>query len=146
MEEYVFMSNSDSDIKNQVLSDFLFHRKQAIRLKNMGHFSLGLNELTTILSGTPLSFENYAQADEIIEEINKVNIEVNANARPAHTRARRHHERERYRQIKAVELFDDILRRITRLLQTEGYFEMLNNSISPFFNPSDGRKSERRNR
>jgi len=128
MEEQALMSNSshdsDSDIKNQVLSDFLFHRKQAIQLKNMGQFSLGLNELTTILSGTPLSPESYDQADEIIKEIDQINWEVKSNARPAHTRARRQYERERYRQARALELFDGVLRRITLLLQNEGYFDI----------------------
>jgi len=130
MEETIIMmsaslKDSDSDIKNQVLSDFLFHRKQAIQLKNLGHFSLGLNELATLLSGTPLSSESYAQADEIIREIDKINLEVNSNARPAHTRARRQYERERYRQRRSLELFNDVLRRITLLLQGEGYFDII---------------------
>ena len=147
MEEHVAMpkssSNSDSDIKNQILSDFLFHRKQAINLSNNGWPWMGLDELRTLLSNVPLSIENYAEADEIIGGIDE--IERGSWKTMGHTHAKRQWNKTGFKNRNARLVFNRILRQITRLLQSEGYFDiLLGNSLSNFFDPSNNKKSGER--
>ena len=138
MEEYVIMmsnssNDSDSDIKNQILSDFVFHRKQAINLSNNGWPWMGLDELRTLLSNVPLSPENYKEADKIIEVIDV--IERESNQTTGHTRAKRQWNKTGSKNRNARVMFNRILRQITLILQNEGYFDIIigkyRNTITP---------------
>ena len=147
MEERIVMSkssrNSDSDIKNQMLSDFLFHRKQAINLSNNGWPWMGLDELRTLLSSVPLSPDNYDEADKIMGVIDE--IERGSWKTIGHTHAKRQCNKTGFKNRNARLVFNDILRQITRLLQSEGYFDiLLGNSNSNFFDPSNDKKSGER--
>jgi len=147
MEEHLVMSksprNTDSDIKNQILSDFLFHRKEAINLSNNGWPWMGLDELRTLLSNVPLSPKNYDEADNIIEVIDE--IERGSVKTFGHTNAKRQWNITGYKNRNARLVFNRILRQITRLLQSEGYFDiLLGNQGSNFFDPSNDKRSGER--
>ena len=66
------MSKADSDIKNQVLTDYLILKREAIKkYTTLNHWS-GLNTLKTLVSSIPLSNENYERADKIINRIENI--------------------------------------------------------------------------
>ena len=128
-----FPNNADSDIKNQVLSDLLFHRKQAIDLSNNGWPWKGLDELRTLLSNVPLSPESYKEADNMIALIEE--IERGSWKTFGHTNAKRQWNKTDFKNKNARLMFNRILRQITLLLQNEGYFDIIigkyRNTITP---------------
>ena len=111
------------DLKSQVLNDFLVHRREAIRLKNLGAYWYGLDEFRTLLSGVPLKEENYEEADKIIELIDT--IESESYKKTGKTRASREWNQTKFRNGNARRLFNIALRKTTRILQAEGYFDVL---------------------
>ena len=119
-----------------MLNDFLVHRREAIRLKNVGGYWYALDQLKTILSGTPLSEDNYVKADEIIKEIDEIELSSH-NLKDSYHEGIRSlgHFQKNYRDNIAKKQFNSILRRITQILQAEGYFDILlgnqRNPITP---------------
>ena len=107
-----------------MLNDFLYHRKKAISLRNQGLYWLGLDDV---------------KADAIIEKID--NIESDSHKETGILYCNTGWMQQEYRNKVARKHFNGIMRGVTRLLQSEGYFEMLNLSTSPFFDPSDNKKS-----
>ena len=125
-----------------MLNDFLYHRKKAISLRNQGLYWLGLDEVRVMLTSVPFSDVNYVKADAIIEKID--NIESDSHKETGILYCNTGWMQQEYRNKVARKHFNGIMRGVTRLLQSEGYFEMLNLSTSPFFDPSDNKKSGER--
>ena len=120
------------DLKTQVLNDFLVHRREAIRLKNLGEHWMGLDEFRTLMSGVPLSKENYAKADEVIKEIDKIESDSYRQL-DGYCMAIRSlgYYQHKYRNRVARKVFNSILRRITQILQSEGYFDVITQKYGP---------------
>lgn len=135
------MSNNEieMEIKNQVLSDYFILKREATGLYANRLFFEGLDKLKTIISGIPLSQENYERADEIITQIDK--IESDSNTLNGPDTEMTQYKRSMYRNLKSREIFNSTLRTITKILQDQGYFEFIPKGKSDFWNPSKGRKS-----
>ena len=134
------MSNVGSDIKNQVLSDYLILKREAISLYTKNYPWAGLNKLKTLISGIPLSVENYKRADEIVNSIEKIENDSNKiTGSDAESTASVAYE---YRGIMAQKIFDSTLRTITRILQNQGYFEFLTKTYGPKLSELDLSKAE----
>ena len=92
-------------------------------MKNLGYYWMGLDEFRTLMSGIPLSEENYVKADEIIAEIDK--IESDSYKIKGMTFDIESLDQSRYRNREARRVFNSILRKTTMILQAEGYFDVL---------------------
>lgn len=134
------MSNAASDIKNQVLTDYLILKREAISLHTKNYPWAGLNKLKTLISGIPLSQENYKRADEIINAIEKIEGDSNkiTGADAESTIA----NIDGYRNLLAEKLFDKTLRDITRILQDQKYFEYLTKGYGPPLSKMDLKDAE----
>ena len=117
-------NSKKTDLKTQVLNDFLVIRREGLNMRRLGAFWPAITEFRALLSGTPFSPENYTEADKIIAEIDK--IEQESYKQRKHTRAKTVALQENYRAIKAKRIFHSVLRRTTQILQAEGYFDVLN--------------------
>ena len=102
-------------------------------LKNRGQHWLGLDCLRTLISGVPLSPDFYDEADEIIKEI--AEIESSSHKEKGILYCDTGWMQQTYRNRTARKQFNSILRRITQILQAEGYFDILlgkqRNPITP---------------
>lgn len=133
--------NNLTDIKNQVLSNYFRLKDEATGLYANGYFYDGLLKLKTLISGVPLSEKNYKKADSFVDFIE--GIEIKARKITGLTIDAKKWNRFQFKNNLSRRNFDKVLRGITRLLQSEGYFEFLPQGNSEFFDPSKNRKSFR---
>ena len=117
------------ELKTQVLNDFLVIRREGLTMRRLGAFWPAITEFRALPSGTPFSPENYTEADKIIAEIDE--IEQDSYKQRKHTRAKTVAMQENYRDRNAKRLFHSVLRRTTKLLQAEGYFDILSQKYGP---------------
>ena len=112
-----------TEVKNAVLTDYLYLRRQAIEIKRNGQPWEALLSMKTVISGIPLSTDNYERADKLTKLIDS--IELTSQKVIGDDEEMTDWNRSNFRNFVAIRYFDNILRGITKILQDQGYFEFL---------------------
>jgi len=129
-----------TDIKNQILSDYLTFRKDLIFMKYGNYYWEACDRLRTLLCGMPISQENIDWRSKIIGFIDKVEADsLKISGLEKNIKA---YNQQRFRDRISKRHFNTLLMDTTNLLQSEGYFDiLLGNSSSDFFDPSGNKRS-----
>ena len=130
----------EMDLKNQVLSDYLFVKRGAKELYDSGSPWFALLKLETFTCDLALKDDTYY---EKIDDVMKVIEVIRAETRKiqGHTSSFRMQHQWAYKNRSAKRVFHKTLRELTKILRDAGYFEFLINSQKSFVNPARGRKS-----
>ena len=132
-----------TDIKNQILSDYLNFKKDLIFMKYGNYYWEACDRLRTLLCGMPISQKNIDLRSKIIGVIDKVETDsLEISGLEKNIKA---YNRQKFRNRISKRHFNTLLMDTTNLLQSEGYFDiLLGNLGSNFFDPSDDKKSGER--
>lgn len=120
---------NEAELKNAVLADYLMLKRGAIEAKRSGNPWLGLLDLKTLICSVPISDESKPKKKEIIDIIEK--IQSNSVQVSGPDKETTDNKRQIYRNLKALDTFDNVLNEITELLKSENYFEFLKIKFGP---------------